>query len=1053
MELKLYKRLKAELLGSLATAAESFNPAYQQGVERLAPEAESGLAAWGRNAIADYLREYARLTKPVRLRYYQVLALYFAEAVLRGRRAGEAAHKDRNMLAYWMATGSGKTLLMHLNILQYIAHLGGGEFSAGLRAFDELQIVLTTPGVNLIEQHRREVIPLVDALNRLCANRIKLTVESTGSLLNAERGFFRMPPSTRVFRLVLVDEGHIGLASGGATAGAFKKLRHDLADYPNAFLFEYSATYHGVAEQYVRDYEEQIVFDYNYYRFYKDSYGKDYSIQTIGADQVAATAEAWENFAQAFATLAEKLTLHHELRTTAAAGLPFAAQFADKPLIAFMGNTVEDSKKEGSGTGDEVSDIRKLLAYLAKLPASERERFAPVFNAHTSGLLTLTRCPAVADEIWLSWGDGGYWGIVNVGNGDKFYNDSDGHADLKDAHGQPLVQLRKRPIVERACHFAEIDRPGSPINVLIGSRKFAEGWNCYRLSVIGLINLGSGKGNKIIQIFGRGVRLKGLKGDGKRQAREHHADYAALVAEDTPANRLRRLETLNIYSLKATYLTRFLEAMKGEIPQFVLERTVPVTTRPVAMGPGKGTEDFSAYQGKLPVFKVGRDSDEPRLVVTRQADGQWRWGEEANEALAWSGVQLDYRRDADSPEHDLRQDLYNWLAAKSGAGAVVSSAASFGPSVTLAETLTRALAQRNLQLLWEGGANQRLATALDLLSVIGGLLYHHPFGQTSLAVRENLANKAVADAVAQLHHKLIYDINKRRYRFGEPLVQAVKSAPGIAGVPGDFIAEYTVKLGFRSEPEMTAFDLRYPSPMPLTQLELRLEEPCHPYQPHIYKPLLFKDDKDAGQSGLNFTDLSISPDALNLGERKFVDDLHNYLKDPARHSRAARYSFYLMRNVESLRSVGVYLDTEARAYFPDFVLWVVGKNKTTTMLLIDPKGQSGILDLNSLSSGSNAKVKLAHSGQLQELARQLSEAITPRREVSVHSFILLRDSSPLGKLKGTVADTTELAIIEDMQRCNVLRLDWARRDELGNSRPVPEERCYLERMFALAGVG
>lgn len=1042
MELKLYNRLKGELLGTLASAAESFNPTYQQAVERFAPEAESGLAKWGRDAIGEWLREYARLTKPVQLRYYQVLALYFAEAVLRGRRADDPAHKDRNMLAYWMATGSGKTLLMHLNILQYIAHLGGGNFSKGLHAFDELQIILTTPGVNLIEQHRREVGPLVHALNRLCANRIKLTVESTGSLLNAERGYFRLTPSTRVFRLVLVDEGHIGLASGGASAGAFKTLRHELADYPNAFLFEYSATYHGIADKYASEYEEQIVFDYNYYRFYKDGYGKDYQIQTISADTIATDAEAWENFAQAFTTLADKLTVHHELRTTPATGLPFAAQFADKPLIAFMGNTVEDSKKEGSGTADEVSDIRKLLSYLAKLQIAERERLAPVFNGQTSGLLTLTRCPAVTDEIWLSWGDGAYWGIVNVGNGDKFFNDSEGHPDLKDAQGQPLVQLRKRPIVERVYHFAEIDNPASPINVLIGSRKFAEGWNCFRVSVIGLINLGTSKGNKIIQIFGRGVRLKGLKNDGKRQNRDHHDGYAALVSDDTPTNRLRRLETLNLYSLKATYLTRFLDAMKDEIPQYVVERTVQVTTRPVALG--KTTEDFAAYQDKLCVFKVGRDADEPRLIVTRLTSGHWRWGAGAGEVLAWNDLRLDYRRDSDSPIHDVRQDLCDWLDRKNRPGSAFAANGHFVPESTLAETLNQALATRNMQLLWEDGATQRLATTLDVLKVVSGLLYHHPFADTSFAARETLATKAVSDAVARLHHKLIYDINKRRYRFDEPLVQAGADAPG------DFISGYSIKFGFQSEADKTTFETSYPSPTLPPQLELKLEEPHHPYQPHIYRPL-FKDGADAGVQGLNFKELSISPDALNPGERKFVDDLHDYLKDPARHGWAAKHGFYLMRNVESLRSVGVYLDTEARAYFPDFVLWVVGK-KETTVLLIDPKGQSGIQNMHSLQEGTNGKVKLAHSGHLDELAQQLSAACSPPRKIKVRSFILLRDSSPLGKLSGSTATTIELQTVADMEKHHVLRLDWSSLDENGNTRLAPDDRCYLERMFALAGL-
>ncbi|MDD2389895.1 MAG: hypothetical protein PHP23_09210 [Desulfobacterales bacterium] len=46
--------------------------------------------------------------------------------------------------------------------------------------------------------------------------------------------------------------------------------------------------------------------------------------------------------------------------------LPFAGRFFDKPLLAFMGNTVEDPKKEGSGK-DEVSDIRKFVVWLAHL--------------------------------------------------------------------------------------------------------------------------------------------------------------------------------------------------------------------------------------------------------------------------------------------------------------------------------------------------------------------------------------------------------------------------------------------------------------------------------------------------------------------------------------------------------------------------------------------------------------------------------------------------------------------------------------------------------------
>lgn len=1034
MELTLYQQLKAELLGSLAPASERHDATFQHAVELYAPEAESGIKKWGRDAITRWLAQYnALVSRPVRLRYYQIMALYFTEGVLREQRGNPAAPR-RNLLAYWMATGSGKTLLMHINILQYIEHLGG------LHAFDELQLILTTPGVNLIEQHRREITPIVEALNRQCANRIKLTVESTGSLLNQEQGFFKLTPSSRVFRLVLVDEGHIGLAGGGKDAGAFKTLRHALADYPNAFLFEYSATYHGISDKHVAEYGEQIVYDYNYYRFYKDGYGKDYSIQKIGADSINQGAEAWENFMAAFSTLAGKLTVFEELRLRDDTGLGFTAAFTDKPLIAFMGNTVEDKKDEGkvakSGAGDEVSDIRKLLAFLAKLTPAQRQSLGSVFNRDSAGLLTLTRSPAVADEIFLSWGDGGYWGIVNVGNGDKFFNDCDNHPELQNADGKALVQLRKAAIVERRYQFNDIDLPGSPINVLVGSRKFAEGWNCYRVSVIGLINLGSSKGNKIIQIFGRGVRLKGFKGDGKRRFIAHSESYDALVKDDTPENRLRRLETLNIFSLRATYLSRFLDALAEEIPRWVVERRVPVVAQNLRLG--KSDETFAGYALNLPIFKVGRDATEPRLIVTQSADGTWQWaylheGKEEAGVLSRFSVTLDYRPEVTQVQNNLAQNLRDHVQT----GAASSAFAAHTGLHTRLQGLLRA---RDFQLLAVIPDGARLLAPADILAVVDTVDYHRPWAGLSFANKEQLVWQALADAVAQLHHKLIYDINKRRYRFGEPLVQSVP------GVPGDFISHYDLRIEFDKQAGQTAFNHKYPSPGFPEQLNLLVEEPRH-----IYGPLL-RDGQDRSVQALSFKTINISPDALNPGERKFVEDLHGFLGSAVNQRRLKDFTFYLMRNVESLRSVGVYLDTETRAYFPDFVLWAVGK-KLTHILLVDPKGQSGIQDWDSLK-GINAKVALAHSGVLGELALSLGKGTT--RHFKVDSFILLRKSSPLGKPKGSLYDLT---VIADMERKHVLHLHWApevnghRWDEDGDPVPPPPDmRCYVERMLACAGL-
>ena len=84
MEPKFYQQLKTELLGSLAGASERHDAAYQHAVERYAPEAESGIKPWGREAIARWLSHYnALVSRPVRLRYYQIMALYFTEGARR----------------------------------------------------------------------------------------------------------------------------------------------------------------------------------------------------------------------------------------------------------------------------------------------------------------------------------------------------------------------------------------------------------------------------------------------------------------------------------------------------------------------------------------------------------------------------------------------------------------------------------------------------------------------------------------------------------------------------------------------------------------------------------------------------------------------------------------------------------------------------------------------------------------------------------------------------------------------------------------------------------
>lgn len=152
---------------------------------------------------------------------------------------GEARYRvftraDLNKLAFWMATGSGKTLLLHLNYYQFLRyHADPGD-----------NILLVTPNEALTAQHLVELhlsgIPAQSFLegdafgSPVGALRVieitKITANKTGSGVSVDVRSF----GDR--NLLFVDEGHKG--QGGE---AWKTLRDRMG--ANGFTFEYSATF------------------------------------------------------------------------------------------------------------------------------------------------------------------------------------------------------------------------------------------------------------------------------------------------------------------------------------------------------------------------------------------------------------------------------------------------------------------------------------------------------------------------------------------------------------------------------------------------------------------------------------------------------------------------------------------------------------------------------------------------------------------------------------------------------------------------------------------
>src|SRR5205085_386045 len=89
-------------------------------------------------------------------------------------------------------------------------------------------------------------------------------------------------------------------------------------------------------------------------------------------------------------------------------------------------------------------------------------------------------------------------------------------------------------------------------------KKFSEGWNSWRVSTMGLMNVGQSEGSQIIQLFGRGVRLKGYGSSLKRSIR------ARLPEDVVRPKHIGVLETLSIFGIRADYMAQFRDFLEEE---------------------------------------------------------------------------------------------------------------------------------------------------------------------------------------------------------------------------------------------------------------------------------------------------------------------------------------------------------------------------------------------------------------------------------------------------------------------------------------------------------
>ena len=896
---------------------------------------------------------------------------------------------DLNKIAFWNATGSGKTLLLHVNIHQYLHH-----FQAGKGDHYPDKIILLTPNEGLSRQHLDE-LHLSGFGFAQHFNKAQTPPRGTIEIIDINKLGDEMGEKTVAVEafegnnLVLVDEGHRGT---GTAAGAWMSRRDALVR--GGFAFEYSATFGqavakgltvAAAEEDIQKkrakmlfetislkkltafelarlalttedkrraritatreiYAKCILFDYSYKFFYEDGYGKESLILNMSGDAYEQADNARKYFTACLLGFYQQLWLWSTHRDK-------LTDFnIEKPLWVFVGNTVsgEDSDilEVVSFLADFLNHDAQIKTWLADLIADRAQlldakgnnifkgRFTPlmgfsddvgalyddilqrVFNAPARQRLKLVNIKNSKGELALRVGDAEPFGLINIGDDAAFFKLADAATAFDtetDDFGGAL--------------FGTLNQKGSQLQVLIGSRKFTEGWSSWRVSTMGLLNMGQGEGSQIIQLFGRGVRLKGKAFSLKR----------TTPAERPKGTHLDKLETLNIFGVRANYMVTFKEYLReeGVTPSDeILELDFPTRA------------NLPAGKLKTLALKDGYKDNQKLGFKRTHFPTLYEIPEQFKDKIKLPHVMLDLYPRVDALS---TQD-------KSIAAASLTEARHKGQLNTALfplfdwDRIYLALQNYKLQRSW---SNLRLdrqklmdfcteSTGWYTLFVPAAELAVTDF--SAIQKQENILVRLLTDYTDRFYKSLktgyegqFYDVVRMDEEHGSMLklyqFEIDNTDDGLEYQKKLEVLKKLVadgKLGEASQwnaPHMVAIS----------------------FDRHLYYPLLSLEDKDS-------VPLKMRPLAFDApSEWEFVRDLEAFYNSAPGKEAIGNRSLYLLRNADrEAKGLGFAL---AGNFYPDFLLWLVDDNTGEQWLtFVDPKGLRN-MDLTHPKLGLYKEVK------------------------------------------------------------------------------------------------
>ena len=818
-----------------------------------------------------------------------------------------------NRASFWMATGSGKTIVMIklieiLHLLQESGKIGKkpimllvpndkilNQFKQRIQDYNQYHS--TTMRISELREYESNILDLYpNEINVFLGRSNLLDVEeNVGKKSDAKRLNYRnfLHPNGWY---ILLDEAHRGDSKDSirkeyinqlARGLRSERIEYDEVEKKRGFIFNFSATFSDELDL------QTCAFNYNLEKFNNDGYGKNIAIldeklrfkeNENDEEKINRVIESFIIFGtikkskkilfEKYSFQSSKPLLYHNplmISVSDEVNTPKAGiKLYFEALLRVMGTKVENFESIKSQMLEKLKSQKtyfssenlssEFLEILRQITLDEiRES---VFHSREISTCEACRIKGNAKElVFKSKNADKPFLLLNIGDTKKW--EKDYIASLGIELSEDLSQ----------SFFENINDKDSPINIMMGSQVFKEGWDSNRVNFINFINIGSAEAKKyVLQTIGRGVRIEPYKNMRKRLAKSD-LEYG---------------EREKIKGWGSGLETLFVMATHHGAIKAIVERIQDLRTQT----PLKGIQKSKTFS--------------PLLVPKYQeVDGNRSYKISAKDFEELKGFLQSFDEDVLLLSEEVK-------------------------SVDMGYSTIQKVLQEDESIQKTGGKQDK--SAEELFRAIDTFFVCK---QKDLKEFRELEDEIChfEKFTSTLDPRTIEGINKgieKLLRSGNKDVLIEQEKEKLKNNVID-IDTYTQNI---REIENENFDDKFKNEEYGYTFSKELKE-------HYYLPIIIADSPQNNE---------ISYVIRHWSEKEFLEDLKNYLRDD--NHALKKYNWSFSRIVENVDEIFIpYLDSTTqteRMFFPDFIFWLQDKeSRRYKILFVDPKGlehESGARD-------------------------------------------------------------------------------------------------------------